>query len=59
MDSSVIRTLMGIVAMRMIVNITSLPGMSAWAQNTITGLLLMLTLIIDRYSRVQREEDLV
>ena len=55
----VLRTLMGIMVMRMIVNITSLLGMSAWAQNTITGVLLMLTLIIDRYSRTQREEDLV
>ena len=56
---SVIHTLLGICAMRIIINVSSLLSLSAWAQSTITGVLLILVLILDRYNRVQREEDAV
>lgn len=54
-----LRTLLGILVIRVIVNITSLLALSAWAQNTITGTLLIVILILDRYSRKLRETELV
>ncbi len=54
---SVIRTLLGIAVVRAIINITSLLNFDAWAQNIVTGALLVLVLIVDRYTRVQRLED--
>lgn len=53
----VIRTLLGIAVVRSIINITSLLNFDAWAQNMVTGILLLLVLIVDRYTRVQRLED--
>lgn len=53
----IIRTLLGIAVVRSIINITSLLSFDAWAQNIVTGALLLIVLIIDRYTRVQRLED--
>ena len=53
----VIRTLLGIAVVRSIINITSLLSFDAWAQNIVTGALLLIVLVIDRYTRVQRLED--
>lgn len=53
----VMRTLLGIAVVRAIINITSLLNFDAWAQNMVTGTLLLLVLIVDRYTRVQRLED--
>ncbi len=55
----ILQTFLGISVIRIIVNICSLLSLSAWAQNTITGALLIIVLIIDRYNRTQREEDIV
>ncbi|NTV90108.1 MAG: ABC transporter permease [Clostridiales bacterium] len=52
-----IRTLLGIMVVRAIINITSLLSFDAWAQNMVTGILLLVVLIVDRFSRVLREED--
>ena len=54
---SVVRTLLGIVVVRTLINITSLLSFDAWAQNVVTGLLLLLVLIVDRCTREQRLED--
>ncbi len=51
------RTLLGIIVVRAIINITSLLSFDAWAQNMVTGMLLIIVLIVDRFSRVLREEE--
>lgn len=56
---SVIRTLLGIVVVRAIINIASLLSFDAWAQNVLTGALLLAVLIVDRCTREQRLEDAV
>ena len=53
----VVRTLLGIIVVRTLINITSLLSFDAWAQNVVTGLLLLLVLIVDRCTREQRLED--
>lgn len=52
-----VRTLLGIIVVRTLINITSLLSFDAWAQNVVTGLLLLLVLIVDRCTREQRLED--
>ena len=54
-----IRTLLGIVVVRAIINIASLLSFDAWAQNVLTGALLLAVLIVDRCTREQRLEDAV
>ena len=56
---SVIRTLLGIIVVRAIINIASLLSFDAWAQNILTGALLLAVLIVDRCTREQRLEDAV
>lgn len=56
---SIGRTLLGIIVVRTIINIASLLSFDAWAQNILTGSLLLLVLIVDRITRVQRLEDAV
>lgn len=56
---SIGRTLLGIIVVRMIINIASLLSFDAWAQNILTGGLLLIVLIVDRVTRVQRLEDAV
>lgn len=53
----VVRILLGIVVVRTIINITSLLSFDAWAQNMVTGALLLVVLTIDRFTREQRLED--
>lgn len=53
----VIRTLLGIIVVRTLINITSLLSFDAWAQNVVTGVLLLLVLLVDRFTREQRLED--
>lgn len=54
---SVGRTLLGIIVVRMIINIAALLSFDAWAQNILTGGLLLAVLIVDRITREQRLED--
>lgn len=54
---SVGRTLLGIIVVRMIINIASLLSFDAWAQNILSGGLLLLVLSVDRVTRQQRLED--
>ncbi len=56
---SVVRTLLGIIVVRTIINIASLLSFDAWAQNILTGGLLLVVLIVDRCTRVQKLEDAV
>lgn len=56
---SIVRTLLGIIVVRAIINIASLLSFDAWAQNVLTGGLLLVVLIVDRCTRVQKLEDAV
>lgn len=56
---SIGRTLLGIIVVRMIINIASLLSFDAWAQNVLTGGLLLVVLIVDRVTRQQKLEDAV
>lgn len=56
---SIGRTLLGIIVVRMIINIASLLSFDAWAQNVLTGGLLLIVLIVDRITREQKLEDAV
>lgn len=56
---SIIRTLLGIIVVRTIINIASLLSFDAWAQNILTGGLLLVVLIVDRLTREQKLEDAV
>lgn len=56
---SIGRTLLGIIVVRMIINIASLLSFDAWAQNVLTGGLLLVVLIVDRVTREQKLEDAV
>ena len=53
----VIRTLLGIAVVRAVINITSLLNFDAWAQNIVTGALLLIVLIVDRCTREQKLEE--
>ena len=53
----VIRTLLGITVVRAVINITSLLNFDAWAQNIVTGGLLLIVLIVDRCTREQKLEE--
>lgn len=55
----IVRTLLGILVVRTLINITSLLSFDAWAQNIVTGALLLLVLVVDRCTREQRLEDAV
>jgi len=54
---SALRTLLGIIVVRTIMNISSLLSFDSWAQNLLTGGMLVLVLIIDRFTGEQKLED--